>query len=768
MRRWIWAALFCALAWPGLGADWSHWRGPEQNGSSRDTGLPSEWSPSGLNLLWKQPFGGRSTPVVCQGRVYIINGAEPGNIREQERVMCFDADSGKLLWEYRFNIFHTDIVTNRVGWANLAADEETGYVYAQGIQGLLFCFSPDGKVVWSRSLTEEFGRISGYGGRVTTPIVDEDRVILHFLNASWGDQARGGHRFVAFDKRTGQVLWWSEPGGQPLDTLYSVPVVAVIHGERLVICGGADGALHALQSRTGKPVWSFPFSKRGINPSPVVAGSRVYITHGDENLDTNEMGGVYCVDAAQVHDGTPKLVWRRLGILAGLASPAFHDNRLYVADNSAKLHCLDALTGETIWEHKYGTMARGSPVWADGKIYIMEVAGKFHILQPSERSCKTIHSFSNALGPHGEIIENNGSPAVWKGRLYFTTGDALYCLGTKDSRQGKVPPPLADTPISPKDDPAWLQIVPADVVLQPGGQVKFTTRVYNARGQFLREVQPDEWSLPAPQAPPVTPEGKPAPQPPPLRGTLQAGIFQADVKIPAQQGYVQARFGKLTARARVRVAPRIPFVQDFEALPEGAVPGGWVNVTGKFLVASDPTNPQNKVLKKLANNPNPLLARAIAFITGPQVRDYTIEADLMATERRRNLPDMGVINSRYSLTLDGNKQRLLLRTWEARRPEDAPPDAIPGRINQKVDFVWKPNVWYRFKLRVEVVNGKGILRGKVWPRDESEPTEWTITAEDPIPNTEGAAGLYAYATGITASSPGAEAFFDNVRIYPNR
>ncbi|MCS7160764.1 MAG: PQQ-binding-like beta-propeller repeat protein [Gemmatales bacterium] len=768
MRSWLIPGLLCALTWTGLASDWLHWRGPEQNGTSRDTGLPAEWSASGLNVIWKQPYGGRSTPVICQGRVYIINGAEPGNIREQERVMCFDADTGKLLWEYRFNIFHTDIVTNRVGWANLAADAETGYVYAHGIQGLLFCFSPDGKVVWSRSLTEEYGRISGYGGRVTTPLVDEDRLIMHFLNASWGNQARGGHRFVAFDKRTGEVLWWSEPGDQPVDTLYSVPVVAVINGERLIICGGADGALHALQSRTGKPVWSYAISKRGINPSPVVAGSRVYITHGDENLDTNEMGGVYCLDAAQVQERQPKLLWRRLGILAGLASPALCDNRIYVADNSAKLFCLDAWTGETIWEHKYGTMARGSPVWADGKIYIMEVAGKFHILQPSERGCKTIHSFANPLGPQGEIIENNGSPAVWKGRLYFTTGDSLYCLGTKESRAGKTPPSPAEPLPDAKDEPAWLQLIPADVVLEPGQQVKFRARIYNARGQLLGEVSPDQWSLPAPDAPAKTSEGKPAPQPPPLRGTIAAGVFTADPKIPAQHGYVEARWRQLTARARVRVAPLIPLSQTFDALPEGAVPGGWVNVAGKFQVTADPTNPQNKVLKKLANNPNPLLARALAYITGPQVRDYTIEADLMANERRRNLPDMGVINSRYSLTFDGNKQRLLLRTWEARRPEDAPMDAIPGRINAKVDYSWKPGIWYRFKLRVQVVEGKGVLQGKVWPRQEPEPADWTITAEDPVPNTEGAAGLYAYATGITANSPGAEAFFDNVRVYPNR
>ena len=40
---------------------------------------------------------------------------------------------------------------------------------------------------WSRSLTEEFGRVSGYGGRVVTPIVDEDKVIVSMPNASWGE-----------------------------------------------------------------------------------------------------------------------------------------------------------------------------------------------------------------------------------------------------------------------------------------------------------------------------------------------------------------------------------------------------------------------------------------------------------------------------------------------------------------------------------------------------------------------------------------------------
>ena len=75
---------------------------------------------------------------------------------------------------------------------NLAADAETGNIYAHGVQGLFICFNPDGKVLWQKSLTEEYGRVTGYGGRVGSPIVDEDLVIIHMLHASWGDQERGG------------------------------------------------------------------------------------------------------------------------------------------------------------------------------------------------------------------------------------------------------------------------------------------------------------------------------------------------------------------------------------------------------------------------------------------------------------------------------------------------------------------------------------------------------------------------------------------------
>src|SRR3954447_9707823 len=97
--------LFLVLFVPpaGRAADWSHWRGPEQNGVARDRDLPDKWSPDAKkadnNLIWRVPYGGRSAPIVEKGRVYVINKAGEG-LTEQERVMCFDARDGKPLWEH--------------------------------------------------------------------------------------------------------------------------------------------------------------------------------------------------------------------------------------------------------------------------------------------------------------------------------------------------------------------------------------------------------------------------------------------------------------------------------------------------------------------------------------------------------------------------------------------------------------------------------------------------------------------------------------------
>ena len=121
-------------------------------------------------MLWQSEIGGRSTPIILNGRVYLNcrtahNITDPKQrVHAQEQVVCWDANTGKIVWQDAFNVFETDIPQARIGWASMVGDTETGNVYVHSVSGLFRCYSGDGKLLWEHSLSEEFGRVSGYGG----------------------------------------------------------------------------------------------------------------------------------------------------------------------------------------------------------------------------------------------------------------------------------------------------------------------------------------------------------------------------------------------------------------------------------------------------------------------------------------------------------------------------------------------------------------------------------------------------------------------------
>jgi outer membrane protein assembly factor BamB len=741
----------------GFASDWSHWRGPWQTGVSPDTGLPGNVAD---NVLWRAPYGGRSTPLVLGDRLYMINyqadqlkvGNKVEDVPESilERVLCLDANTGKKIWQHTFPIFHTDVVTSRLGWTNLAADPVTGYIYAHGTQGLFICLDgKTGKVVWQHSLGEEYGRVTGYGGRITSPVVDEDLVIMGMVNSSWGAHAKGANRYVAFEKKTGKIIWWSEPAGVR-GTYYSQPVIATINGQRLLISGGADGTIYAIKVRTGEPIWSFPVSLSPLNASPVVEGNMVYIGHGEESPGNAVQGRFVCLDAGTIEKGQPKLVWDVEGLVARYSSPIIHDGRVYVADESCTLFCLDAKTGKKNWKMKYGqSEQRGSPVLADGKIYVGEVGAQFHILklESGTKKCKSLNNGEFFGGVGGVNVELNGTPAVANGRVYFSTSEEIICIGAKNGVAAPNPP---EPPLMIKAGKiTHLQIVPGEISLPPGGGATFTARGFDANGNFVKEVKA-EWSLPAP---PLPKGAKTAP--PALKGEItDEGKLTVDAKVPNQGSIVVASFEGLTAKARVRVVAQIPYAPDFSKIPAGAVPGGWINTQGKYLIK---TVDGKKVLAKVNDKFSPLISRGNAYITSPTAKDYTIECDVQGTQAGENLPEVGIGANRYSLILVGSVQKLRLQSWEA----------LP-RVDKTINFKFQPGVWYRLKLTTDITDGKGVIRGKAWPRDQKEPEAWTVELTDSNPIAEGSALLYGYVTGNFNDLPGTEIYYDNLRITPNK
>ena len=736
----VFAFAFTAfVSWSSSSAqdsNWANWRGPEQSGISRETNLVEDWSlEPRKNVDWVAETGGRCTPIVLNGRIYLncrtnddFNDPEE-KIHSQEQVICWSED-GKELWRDKFNVFKTDIPSPRVGWAAMCGDEETGYVYSHSVCGLLKCYSPDGKIVWEKSLMEEYGKISGYGGRTQTPIIDEDRLIVSFLTTNWGDMKGPGpkHYYYAFDKKTGELQWISAPGGQPKDTNYSAPVVAVVKGQRMLIGGNADGGIYAMNARTGKSIWGFRMSRRGLNTTPVVVGDKVYISHGEDNIDNVEFGRVQCIDATGTGDVTETHgLWREDGVKAGYTALLAKDGMLFVVADIGNMICYDCETGERLWEHDLGTVGKGSPVWADGKIYATEVNGHMHIVKPSREGCEQLSKVKLASANEGVgDDEIYASPAISNGRVYLVTRDRTICIHDK-SKEVKIGTAVAlpaETPTGTEID--LVQLRPCEVILEAGKSIDFEVHAFDANGRLIRKMPASRLRI----------------------GESLSGLSADGGKLscPADMstdlaGTITTEVGGKMASARVRVFnPQKTWKWDFEGYKGLAVPATWNRAHIKIKPFDMDGNTVMKVTggAKIKGRPSHHIS-----IGPPDMKNYTIQADVRLTEQRRQLASVGLSANRYDLYLKGNVSKLQIRSW--------PPHL---RMAKTMKFRTDPNVWYTMKMKVETIENEAKIFGKVWQRDQDEPADWTMVATDPHPNHNGSPGLIYYAQ--------ADCFFDNV------
>ncbi len=303
----------------------------------------------------------------------------------------------------------------------------------------------------------------------------------------------------------------------------------------------------------------------------------------------------------------------------------------------------------------------------------------------------------------------------------------MYAIGPKKTA-GHPWTPVKQTMEPGQGDPAWVQVEPTELVLKPGQTVELHARLFDAAGRFLREEKSATWSLDH------------------LQGTVADGKFQVAGDPVGQAGLIKATVGGLSGEARARVIPPLPWNETFDSYAVGSLPPQWVSAqAGQFQVTE---LDGQKVLQK---KPTDTLFKRMRVFMGPSDwSNYTVQADIRIPEKRRQMGDAGIVAQRYTLVAFGNNQRLEMNSWQ---PEVARAVSAP--------FEWKPDTWYRLKLRVEnMPDGKTRIRGKAWAAADPEPDAWLIDRTDPIPNKQGSPGLFADAQfGV---------YFDNFKVTPNQ
>ncbi|PQO26972.1 serine/threonine protein kinase [Blastopirellula marina] len=737
------------LASKGDPQDWLYWRGPEFNGVSRATGLPDSWDPAGgegSNVLWsRDDLGTRSTPVVMGDKLFMLAAAEQGTPREGERVVCVDTKTGDIIWENRFNVYLSDVPVERVGWSAVTVDPETNTVFALGVAGHFQCIDADtGKTVWLRKMHEEFGMLTTYGGRTNFPIVYEDLVIISGIVIGWGDMAKPAHRFLGMDKKTGEVVWFTETTPLPYDTTYSAPSIKIVNGIPQYVIGAGDGKIWSIQPRTGQHNWSFSFAARGLYGTPIIEGDTVFMAQGEENVRPHEedgkivvdvdntMGAVVAVDATQSGDiSVSGQKWKVVELNGNRSAPLYVNDKLYVIDDRAKLFVLDPSTGEELFKKTaLGTKMFSSPLYADGKIYTITENGRYYVLGIEEDG--NVKILTKGRLPDGSGV---ASPICAHGKLYFATTAALYCVGIEGKETGfsGLPAEPQEVPVSEDPQPAHVQLIPAEDLIYPGDSIDYRVKLFNSRGQFLKDVDSAEFSVEGP-------------------ATIdKSGQLTANKDAAHQPAYVTAKVDDLTGSARVRIVPGLPWSFDFENITidektkKGEPPITWVGARYRHIVRDVDGN---KVMVKITTIPKG--TRSQSWMGHTDLHDYTIEADVMGHELDGQLPDIGLIAQGYEFILMGNESKARVLSWITQQ-----------RIAQEVPFTLEPGVWFHMKLKVSnQEGGTALAQGKVWKKGEAEPADWMVEVVDEVPNTSGSPGLFGNAkTG--------EIYLDNITVTPN-
>lgn len=379
--------------------DWPHWRGPDRNGISRETGWIDRWPEGGPPVAWKAGIGtGFSSFAVAGGRVYTTGFAD-----EKDTVFCFDAQTGKTLWTHSSPSQLGDDFFD--GGTTATPTVEGDRVYTIGRWGDAFCFqAATGKVVWSTNVQKSTGaRVPdwGYGG---SPVVHGGLLLLNV-----------GEAGLALDKKSGQVVWKSGDRDAGYSTLLPVK-----RGGAWAALLGSGKAYLAVDPETGRELWSVRWvTEYGVNAAdPIVHGDHVFISSGyDKGAALLKLGG-----------GEPEVVWTSKVMRNQMNPCVLLDGHLYGIDGNAGkrpgLKCVEFATGAEKWTDP--EIGSGSVAAADGKLIVLSDRGELMVARPSPREFKP-HARAKVLGGRCWTV-----PVLANGRIYCrnSAGDVV-CLDVR-------------------------------------------------------------------------------------------------------------------------------------------------------------------------------------------------------------------------------------------------------------------------------------------------------------------------------------------------
>ena len=418
MRTFLSLLLLSLLSPASIVADWPQFRGPDGQGHSDAKGIPVEWSEE-KNVKWKMPVPGQgfSSPVISGGQIWMTSSEMEG---KSLHAICLDLATGNLL--HNIEVITTDDAGPRHrlnGYASPTPVLDEKYVYVHfGPRGTV-CLNRNGKIIW-KNTGFKYNVIQG---GASSPILHGDLLLLTCDGIDF-------QFIVALEKETGKVRW-----KQPRAHLeaaakkrsiakmsYSTPLIQSINGKNQLVCSGADHVA-AYDLGTGRELWWMPYDGFSIVGRPSYGNSLFYVV-GSIRQDH------FCVYAVRPGDGQLKpdeIVWKYSKSVPHVPSPLLVGREIYFVHDGGVATCLDALTGQPLWQERLGGNHDASPIEIRNRLYFLNREGKATVL---------------TAGRKFEVLATNqlegtfkASPAVADGALFLRNESHLYRIeSTKAAR----------------------------------------------------------------------------------------------------------------------------------------------------------------------------------------------------------------------------------------------------------------------------------------------------------------------------------------------
>jgi outer membrane protein assembly factor BamB len=437
--------LAASLTGMTLAADWPNWRGPNQDGSSPEKGLPDKFSKT-ENVKWSVATPGlsASVPVVSKGKVFLT---APIDAEKKLVALCYDAKTGKELWR--------NVVTEgELQWdnkSNLASPSATAdgervvFLFANAVAA---CYDYSGKEIWKRDFKETHGAFGTQWTYGSSPLLDGGKLYIQVLQRNAPFQFQGFDKgtpgkdmssyILALDPANGKDLWKViRPSDAEMETLesFASPVCFTFNGQRQLLIVGGD-CITGHDAATGKELWRWgnwnPDQNKNLRLVPsVVAGDGVAVACSPKK---RPVFGVKLGLSGKQSDSA--LAWTSdpKQFTSDVSTPAFYEGKFYILDSDRKaVSCVDPKTGALVWTGETGSKAKfeSSPTVADGKIYMTNFWGDVYVVKAGGDKFEllSVNEMGDGTKPNGDAKSCRSSIAAADGCLFIRTQDRLYCVG---------------------------------------------------------------------------------------------------------------------------------------------------------------------------------------------------------------------------------------------------------------------------------------------------------------------------------------------------